>query len=267
MSFAQDTGYLPATIEDLMDIVMENVNTQFATAYTTETFLGTNFYKYFYALIQRLQENEIKTSEIFLRMQQYFDITNEMIVRPNTTNPGLLDYLAAAGYTASIKEPNNTDAGKAFICVLVDSPVPAATKTAICTIIKDCVVAGVVTQGDQVEDIALPNGQSFDFKFSLPNEIAIQLRLTQNISGNNQYTVPADSVIKQAIFDNVNARYRLGLDFEPQRYYSVADAPWAGSLTLEYSDDGGMTWEDDVYVAEFDDLFTFDLTDISIVTA
>ena len=33
---------------------------------------GTNFYKYFYALMQRLQENEIRTSEIVLKIQQYF---------------------------------------------------------------------------------------------------------------------------------------------------------------------------------------------------
>lgn len=269
MSFAQDTGYLPNTIEQLMDIVRENVNTQFATTYDTDTFLGTNFYKYFYALIQRLQENEVKTSEIFLYLQQYFAVTNEMIVRPNTTNPGLLDYLASAGYQASIKAPNDTDRGKAYVCVNTDSGAAdyAATKIAICTIIKDCVVAGVVSQGDQVEEIALPNGQAFDFKFYLPDETPIKLRLTQTISGNNQYTIPSDAVIKQKIFDNVNARYKLGLNFEPQRYFSVVDAPWAGSLLLEYSVNAGVDWDDEVFEAEFDDLFTFELTDITIVTS
>ncbi len=58
MSFAQDTGYLPNTIEQLMSSVRVNVNTQFGTTYDEVTFLGTNFYKYFYALIQRLQQNE-----------------------------------------------------------------------------------------------------------------------------------------------------------------------------------------------------------------
>jgi hypothetical protein len=117
MSFAQDTGYLPLTIDALMNIVRENVNTQFGTTYDEDTFLGTNFYKYFYAIIQRLQENEVKTSEIFLRMQEYFDITNEMIQRPNTTAPGIIDYFAAAGYHVSVKAPLDADAGKVFIAV------------------------------------------------------------------------------------------------------------------------------------------------------
>ena len=38
--------------------------------------IGTNFYKYFYALAQRIQTNEIKTSEIFLKLQDYFKYTN-----------------------------------------------------------------------------------------------------------------------------------------------------------------------------------------------
>ena len=70
MSFASDAGYIPLSIESLMGIVRENVNTQFGTSYTETTFQGTNFYKYFYALVQRLQENEVKTSEIFLRLQE-----------------------------------------------------------------------------------------------------------------------------------------------------------------------------------------------------
>jgi len=49
------------------------VNTQFGQSYTMDTFIGTNLYKYFYALAQLLQENEVKTSEIFLKLQQYFN--------------------------------------------------------------------------------------------------------------------------------------------------------------------------------------------------
>src|SRR6185295_6413131 len=113
MSFASDTGYLPITIPQMMDSIMTNVNTQFGTDYTTDTFLGTNFYKYFYSLIQRLQENEVKTSEIFLRMQEYFTITNEKIQRPNTTHPGIFDYFESKGYFISTKPPADEDAGKA----------------------------------------------------------------------------------------------------------------------------------------------------------
>ncbi len=90
MGFAQETGYIPTDIATIMDDIMENVNTQFGTSYTSETFVGTNFYKFCYAIAQKMQENEIKTSEIFQKLQEYISVTNEAISRPVTTNPGLV---------------------------------------------------------------------------------------------------------------------------------------------------------------------------------
>jgi len=269
MSFSADAGYLPSNFAQLMNYVRINVNEQFGTTYDEETFLGTNFYKYFYALIQRLQANEVKTSEIFLRMQQYFDVTNEKIQRPNTTHPGIVDYLADRGYKASTKKPIDADAGKLYVCVDTDSGAPtyAATKLAINTIIKDCCVAGVVSQGSEVSSITLPNGQSFDFKFNLPDYTPIILRLTLTLSSNNQFTVLTDAEVAEILFDNINARYSLGLDFEPRRYFSILDAPWAGDVLLEWSDDAGANWHDEIFEAAYDDLFTFAIGDIEVVSA
>lgn len=389
MSFAQDNGYIPSTVSDLMNLVRVGINTQFGTDYDSETFVGTNFYKYFYALIQRLQENEVKTSEIVLKLQQYFASTNEVITRPNTTHPGLFDYFAARGYVVSSKPPADADAGKLYVAVdvkdnhaiglvtitsftnlvsgtddsitvgatvftaqagaatvgtatfqaatsnaltaeslaiqinghatagaLVEAVADGATvrlravnggtsgnsialaytdndtnvgatvsgstladgyaleedeldynekRLAICNIIKDCVVAGVVTQGTEVETITLSNDQSFDFKYNLPDRIPILLRLTLSISANNKNIILTDEEIRQKLFDNISARYRLGLNFEPQRYFSVVDAPWAGSILLEWSDDDGGNWHDEIFEAEYDELFTFEVGDIKIV--
>lgn len=268
MSFASDSGYLPITIEQMMDIIMENVNTQFGTSYITETFLGTNFYKYFYALIQRLQENEVKTSEIFLRMQEYFNITNEKIQRPNTTHPGIFDYFDSKGYFVSTKPPQAGDEGKAFVCVNVDSGASNyedEIKPAIIDILKDCIVAGVVSQGTEEGDVTLSNGQLFTFKYNLPTEIPVLLRLTITTSDNNEFTIDSTDDIKQTLYDNITARYKLGKNFEPQRYYSVVDAPWAAETLLEWSDDAGSNWHDEVYQSEYDEVFTFELTDISVV--
>lgn len=274
MSFASDSGYLPLTIEQMMSYVRENVNVQFGTTYTDETFLGTNFYKYFYALIQRLQENEVKTAEIFNRMQEYFMITNEKIQRPNTTHPGIFDYFQSEGYFVSTKPPIDADAGKAFICVDVDSAAPnyAATRLEICNIVKDCVVAGVVSQGTESENITLANGQSFAFKFNLPQRIPVFLRLTLTLSANNEYAIASPDVIKQTLLNNIEAKYSLGKNFEPQRYFSVLDAPWAAQVLLQWTDDvtGGVldptpTWHSEVYQAGYDEVFTFDLTHIIIV--
>ena len=136
-------------------------------------------------------------------------------------------------------------------------------RLAICTIVKDCVVAGVISQGDEVETITLPNNQSFDFKFALPVRTPIDLKLTVTLSGNNQFNILTDAEVTQILFDNINARYKLGLDFEPQRYFSVVDAPWASNILLEYDTGGGFV--STVFAADFDDLFTFAITDITVV--
>jgi hypothetical protein len=226
MSYANDSGYTPITIEDIMLALMDNINTQFGTSYTAESFLGTNFYKYFYALAQRLQENEVKTSEIFTYLQQYITVTNERISRPVVTNPGLLEKLEDEGYIASIKKPIDADAGKVYVCIDTDDDAVdyATTKLAINTIIKNSTSAGVVTQGTESSSIALTNGQTFDFKYNLPTRIPVGLRLTTTLSDNNQLLVGTPDEVKLLLLENIEARYRLGKNFEPQKYFSLTDA-------------------------------------------
>lgn len=386
MSFSQENGYIPADIDTIMLSIMDNINAQFGTGYTIETFVGTNFYKYFYALAQRMQENEVKTSEIFLNLQQYFDITNERIQRPVVTPPGIIENLQLAGYTASVKPMIEADAGKVSICIDIDDGEHAsgnititnfanltsgtddsvgvdgttftaqtgavtpgagtfqaassnsatatslaaqinahatvglvvraravnaivyltaihggvagnsialaytdndanigATKSGtvliggtdnadysdlkleLCTMIKDMVVAGVISQGTESETIVLTNGQDFDFKYYLPNRLPVKLKLTTFLSDNNQVVIGVPDDVKATLLANISANYKLGKDFEPQRYFSVIDAPWAASVLLEYSFDEGSTWASTVYDSLFDELFDFGLADITLV--
>lgn len=267
MGYAQDTGYTPATIEEIMETLMEGINAQFGTSYTYESFVGTGYYKTFYSLAQKLQENEVKTSEIFAKLQQYFVTTNELISRPVVTNPGILDKMAVEGYVASVKPMIDADAGKIHICVDTDETADdyAETKLAICTLISQITVAGAVTQGSEVETIVLSNGQSFDFKFNLPTRIPILLRLTITLSDNNQVVIGNPDDVRLALFNNINARYRLGKNFEPERYFGIVDAPWAESVLLEWSIDNGANWEDEVFVSEYNELYTFGLDDIELV--
>ncbi len=398
MGYAQESGYTPTDINTIMTSIMNNINTQFALdpAYTMETFSGTNAYKYFYALAQKAQENEIKTSEIFLKLQGYFDLINARISRPVVTSPGIIEKFLAEGYSASVKPMIDADAGKINICVDVDDGVHAegnfeitdyadlvsgtddsitvgataftaqstsvtpggatfqaatsneataislaaqinahatagalvkarvvgakvllralqggiagnsialaytdndsnigATKSGtaltggedfegedsetyddvkeeICTLISQITVAGAVTQGDQTESIVLTNGQSFDFKYHLPNVLTVHLKLTIALSENNQVVVGDPDEIKQTLISNINAKYKLGKNFEPQRYYSIIDAPWAASVLLEYSfnydeDTLAGTWVSTVYDADYRDLLDIKLENIILV--
>jgi hypothetical protein len=269
MSFASESGYTPLTIETIMDAVMDGVNTQFGTTYTTETFIGTNFYKYFYALVQRMQENEIKTSEIFLQLQDYFATTNERISRPVVTNPGLIEAIEDYGYDCSVKEPIDADAGKIYICVdiLADMVGYADAKADIAEIIKNSTVAGAVTQGAESTSIVLTNGQSFAFKYGLPTRYSVLLKLTITLSENNQVVVGNPDDVKLALIANIEADYRLGKNFEPQRYFTSEDAPWAESILLEWSNDAGANYHSTVYDSAYNVIFDVLLENITLIEA
>jgi hypothetical protein len=270
MGYSNETGYIPLTISDIMSYVMAGVNTQFGTTYTAETFLGTNFYKYFYALVQRMQANETKTDEIFLKLQDYFNYTNETILNPKVTPEGMIAAFTQAGYIASIKPMVVGDAGKLYVCVDVDNADEdyAAMKLEINTIIKNYNVAGVVSQGAESSTIVLSNGQSFDFKFNLPDITEdVLLRLTITTSRNNQGLIGTPEDSKQALLDHIQAEYRLGKDFEPERYFTIADAPWASDILLEYSVDAGSNWLSDIYEADYDELFEIKLANITLIEA
>lgn len=271
MGFASESGYTPTSIESMMTTVMNAINTQFSITppYTDETFLGTGFYKAFYSLIQRVQANEIKSSEIFSFVQQYFKITNEQISRPATTAPGILSALFNAGFIASVKPPADADAGKAFVCVDTDPDADdyADKKLQICNLLSTSIVGGVVTQGDQVETLVLTNGQSFDFKFSLPTITPTHIRLTLTLSANNQVVIASDDDIKAKLLANIQASYRLGKNFEPDRYFGVIDAPWASTVLLEWSETDESSYSNDVFEADFDELLGIDLSRIHLVEA
>lgn len=264
MPFALESGYTPSSIETIMSSLREGINAQFGTSYTVESFVGTNFYKYLYALAQELQENEVATSEILLKLQQYFAVTNEMISRPVVTNPGLIEKLSTLGYTASLKPMIDADAGKIHIAVDVDETADdyAAVKLQICQIIAQSTVAGAVTQGSEVETIVLTNGQAFDFKYALPDRHETWLRLTITTSDNNMLLIGNPDDTKAKLLANINSRYKLGLDFAPQKYFGIVDAPWASEVKLEYSFDWNGTtgtWSSAIYEANFDDILEVSL--------
>lgn len=267
MSFAEDTGYVPTSFAAVMEAVRIRLNAAFGTNFTADSFVGTNWYKYFYTLVQRLMENETKTSEIFLKLSQYISTTNQSIQRPSVSFPGLIDSFASKGYVVSLKPNLLVDAGTMSICVDVNASDPnyAAIKLELATNIKNFVAAGMVSLGTQVQSIVLSNGQAFDFKYYLPTYIPVKLRVTLTTSDNTLIPTPSDVEIRTELYTNAKMRYRLGWDFEPQRYFNSSDAPWAATVLVEWSSNGGSTWNSTVYEADFKDLFTFALSDVTVV--
>lgn len=267
MGYSQQSGYVPASFDSIMSTVMTGLNARWGTTYTVDTFKGSNWNKMFYPIVQELQKSEVKTAEIFVKLQQYIDLVNARISRPVNTSPGIIEKLALDGYSASLKPMVDADAGKIHVCIDVDETDPqyATAKAFLCARLSQIIVGGVVSQGDQIETITLSNGQSFDYKFFLPNRIPIKIKVTITTSENNQLVIPAPDTTRQKIYESVKANYKLGKNFEPQRYFGVSDAPWASQVLVEWSDDDGVSWNTNVHDADYRDLFTFDIGDVSLV--
>lgn len=267
MGYSREQGYTPASFETLMNEVRNGVNNQFGTSYTSETFQGTGFYRFFYPLVQRLLQTEVRTSEIFLKLQDYFATINARISRPVATRQGLIDVLSTFGYKSSIKPTTTLEAGQLFIAVDVDETEDdyLDRKAEILTIIKDSTVAGVITQGTEEQSFVLSNGQEFTFKFNLPDRKPTKLRVTITTSKNNQYVIDSPEEVRDIIMQNLAKFYWLGKNFEPQRYLTLNEAPYAESILFEYSIDDGVTWETEVYESQYDELLTIGLSDVQII--
>ncbi len=268
MSYAQETGYVARSFASLMDSLRIALNAQFGMSYTAESFVGSFWYRYLYQPVQQISQIEIKTAETFVKLQAYIKTTNEKIQRPSTSLPGIIDSFAAKGWVASVRKMTEPNAGKIGVCVQVDDEDVnyPAMRLEICQFLSQFVVGGMVFDGSEDEDITLTNGQDFNFAYYLPTEKPILLKLTLTSSDNKTLSVPTDEVIRQALYDSIIAKYRLGWDFEPQIYFSTVDAPWAATILLEWSDnDGSPSYVSTVFEADFDDLITFDIEDISVL--
>lgn len=262
MSYAQENGYIPETFEDVMDQMRIQVNEKFGTTFTESNFVGSNWYKYLYGPVQKLVAIGIKASEIFLKLQEYIDTTNDKVLLPTATIQGLIDAFEREGYIISV----GTGTGTLHIYVDIDHNAPDYSfwKLEICSLIKEYVSAGVQTLGAESEELVLSNGQVFEFSYDLPTYLDYLVRVTVVKSPNHKADIPTQLELKQMIYENIQNRYRLGWQFEPQRYLTITDVPWAESILFEWSDDAGATWSDDVWVSDVEYKVLVSLENITV---
>ena len=269
MAYTDENGFIPDTMEDLINDFMNGINTKFGTSYTLDTFVGSNFYKYFYVIAQQIIDNEIVFAQAFQKLQDYIRSTNETISIAKTPLDGLIKVFADAGYQISIEPMTALNAGTLGVCVDVDDEATdyADMKLEILTMLKDYTVAGIFFSGTETGDIALTNGQSFEFGFDLPTEYAsTELQLTITLSQNVNIVPDSESEIKTKLLANLANRYSIGRDFEPDRYFDIlTDAPYASSVLLKWRKTSGDSFSGAVYSANYKDVFRFDASRISVV--
>ncbi|MGB2579398.1 hypothetical protein AAIR98_001317 [Elusimicrobium simillimum] len=269
MPYFTDTGFTPGSLDEAMQILMEGVNEKFGTKYTYDTFQGTNFYKYYYGVAQRGIELENIFAEIYLKYQDYIRTTNERIAIPKTPVEGLAEtFKSALGITVAVAPQSAANAGTISVCALLndaDADYPAQ-KQKVLQGLKDYTVAGLYYAGDQRGDITLSNGQVFDYGFYLPTYHDTELKINITPSRNTRILVDSDDTIKEKLLKNIKDLYGLGLDFAPERCFTVdRDAPYAGKVVLSYKRASDSAFRTDIFTAGFRDLMNFDKEKITVV--
>lgn len=266
--YSTSQGYLPRTFEEITESVRNRTNSSLGTSYTPSEFTGTNIYKVSYPQMQEAMSIENDLSQIFAKLNDFIDETNESINAPAIVRDSLIRKVQNLGVECSTKSLESNEAGNIFLCcnISTDDDNYQYLANEIGIILRDFTAAGTVTNGTQEVNLQLANTQVETFRFSLATKISIQLRLTLNISRNNQNYIPTDDEAKDILINNLQELYHLGQDFEPEKYAEInRDFPCCSEVILEYSLDNGTTWISSVAQLQYNQKYVVARGDISVV--
>lgn len=252
MSWDLQNGYKPRNFEELLQVFVDAINSEFSTSYDTSTIIGTNFYKFGYTAIQLIMQAENKTAEISAKLTDFIRTSNEKINLPKSTISGFIAGLLAPesegglGLICTIKGiTNSAEAGHLFLVIDTDKTAAgyATLKTKIIEKMALWLTAGLYYEGTEVGTKTAVNGQVIEYKFSVPTLINILVKITVNSSSNATTPILNENQVRDKFNANFASLYRLGLDFEPEKYLEIArDLPFAADILIEYSENGGSTW-------------------------
>jgi hypothetical protein len=125
----------------------------------------------------------------------------------------------------------------------VDNEDYAETKQEIIDRMHDWLSAGLYFSGTETGTKTALNGQVFSYAYALPTDIDILVRITVVISANSSTPIFNENQIRDAFNAKFAELYKIGLDFEPEKYLEISrDLPFASDILLEYSEDDGDNW-------------------------
>lgn len=269
MSFTVANGYSPRSYETILTEAVQVVNQEFNTNYTNQSFVGTDLWKFLYATIQGLMTVENNIAELGVKLQDYIRTQNEQLIIPRSSVDGIMQAIKdELGLVSSIKPvESENDAGYIDIAVDVDNTASdyAEKKQQILEILHKYMTAGLFYNGNESGTVTASNGQEFTYNYSLPNAIALKVKVQVKVSENNNLFVETPNVIKDKFLKNFKELYRFGFDFEPQQFLNISrDLPFASEITTQYSTNGGSSWSTAIYQSAYNTKLTLNVADIEV---
>lgn len=269
MSFSVTNGYRPRSYETILADCVAVVNQEFGTSYTSQTFVGTNLWKYLYATIQGMMTIENNISELGVKLQDYIRTQNEELIIHRSSVDGFMQAMEdELGLISSLKPcESDADAGEIYLAVDIDSAGSdyAEKKQQIFNTMHKYLTAGLHYNGTETGTVTATNGQVFNYAYELPTKKAMKIKIQVRVSENNNLFVETTNKIKEKLLENFSNLYRLGFDFEPQQYLNISrDLPFASEITTQYSTNSGSSWATEVLESDYKTKYTIDYADVEV---
>lgn len=267
MSFSVINGYSPRSYEQILSECVEVVNTEFGTSYTSESFVGTNLWKFLYATIQGLMTAENNIAELGVKLQDYIRTQNEELIMPTSSPEGFMQRLEEEmGLISSVKPTEEADAGYVYLAVDVDngSEDYESIKQGIFERMAKYLGAGTFFDGTEKGQVTALNGQAFNYAFHLPTITDLKVKIVVSVSENTLAYIETPNQIKEKFIKNFNKKYRLGYNFEPQIYLCSDDLPFASEIKVTYSTDGGSSYKNTILNAMYDEKIVINPDNIEV---
>ena len=247
MTYTLTNGYSPRDYETILTECVQVVNEQFGTRYTSQSFTGTNLWKFLYATIQGLMTVENNIAELGAKLQDYIRTQNEELIIPTSSENGFTALLEREmGLIASFKPTESSaDAGQIYLAIDIDSTAEgyAEKKQQIFNLMAEHLGAGLFYNGTEQGTVTELNGQSFNYAFDLPTETNLKVKIQVRVSENTNLFIETTNKIKEKFLANFAKAYRLGYDFEPQAYLCKDDLPFASEIKIIYQSNGSYSGE------------------------
>lgn len=269
MSFSVVNGYSPRSYETILADCVAVVNQEFGTSYTSQTFVGTNLWKYLYATIQGMMTIENNISELGVKLQDYIRTQNEELIIHRSSVDGFMQVMEDELNIISSLKPceSDADAGEIYLAVDIDSEGAdyADKKQQIFNLMHKYLTAGLHYNGTETGTVTATNGQVFNYAYELKSEKALKIKIQVRVSENNNLFVETTNNIKEKFLENFSNLYRLGFDFEPQQYLNISrDLPFASEIKIQYSTNSGSSWATEVLESDYKTKFIIDDASVEV---
>lgn len=269
MSFSVVNGYSPRSYEAILADCVQVVNQEFGTSYTSQSFVGTNLWKYLYATIQGMMTIENNISELGVKLQDYIRTQNEELIIHRSSVDGFMQAMEdELGLISSLKPcESDADAGEIYLAVDIDSAGSdyADKKQQIFNVMHKYLTAGLHYNGTETGTVTATNGQVFNYAYELPTKKALKIKIQVRVSENNNLFIETTNNIKEKFLENFSNLYRLGFDFEPQQYLNISrDLPFASEITTQYSTNSGSSWATGVLESDYKTKYTIDNASVEV---